>query len=321
MGPLTQPSGLQHHALFHDDDRTVASAAVSFVREGVEQGEWVFVAFDQHPVLPLLSAVFRGEPGVLFTPRDEGARPVRVLDQYQRTMDAGLRKGVRSFRAIGYLDLAGSDLDWAEWLRYEAAFAGLGDYPLCALCTWDTRTLTRQQTVAFRDAHPCLVEPGGQERRNEEYADPVELVSRPEHLPPPDPLQAGPPHYTAEADPDLRHLRVDIYPVALTSALPRRKIDDFVKAVGGVVLNAFTHGREPVRVRIWQGPDTLVCTVTDQGPGIDDPFVGYLRPAPASPRDPIPTGGYGLWAARQLCDTLDYASDDDGFTVRLVTRA
>lgn len=316
MSESTRTAGLQHDALFYDDDRTLASAAVSFVREGVERGEQVFVAFDQHPIQPLLTAVFRGEPGVVFTHRDRDSRPVQLLDQYQRTMDDGLRRGARRFRAIGYLDLADSDLEWAEWLRYEAAFAGLGQYPLHALCTWDTRKVTPQQVAAFRSAHPCLVGEDGP-RPNPEYVDPVELVGRPEHRPSPDPAQQGRPHFENVVGPDLRHLQVEIYPVALSSALSRVKIDDFVKAVGAVVDNAHQHGKGPVCLRLWVQPHRLVGTVTDHGPGIADPFLGYLQPPRNVPGQPAPAGGLGLWAARQLCDTLDYGASADGFTVRL----
>lgn len=317
MSEPARTTGLQHEALFYDDDRTLASAAVSFVRDGVERGETVFVAFDQHPVMPLLTAVFRGEPGVVFTHRDAATRPARVLDQYQRTMEDGLRQGTRGFRAIGYLDLADSDLDWAEWLRYEAAFGGLGHYPLHALCTWDTRKLTRQQTAAFRSAHPGLRDKSGH-GSNQEYVDPVELVGRPEYRPTRDPVQTGAPHFENVVGPELRQLRVEIYPVALSSALSRVKIDDFVKAVGAVVLNAHQHGKGPVCLRLWVQPHTLVCTVTDHGPGIADPFLGYVQPPRSTPDKPAPTGGLGLWAARQLCDTLDYRATADGFTVRLV---
>ena len=316
MAEFTRTTGLQHDGLFYDDDQTLASAAVSFIRQGVEREETVLVAFDKHPVLPLLSALFRGEPSVVFTHRDRSSRPARVLDQYQRTMDEGLRQGARGFRGVGYLDLDDTDLAWVEWLRYEAAFGCLRDYPLHALCTWDTRRMSRQQVAAFRSTHPTVLEGEGT-LGNEEYVDPVDLVNRPEHRPSPDPTQADPPHFESVVGPDLRPLRVDIYPVTLVSALPRVKIDDFVKAVGAVVLNAHSHGKGPVGLRLWVQPHKLVCTVTDHGPGIADPFVGYVQPRNV-PGEPVRTGGLGLWAARQLCDIVDYGSTTDGFTVRLV---
>ena len=52
----------------------------------------------------------------------------------------------------------------------------------------------------------------------------------------------------------------------------------------------------------------MVCTISDQGPGFDDPFAGY---GPAHGED-LSRGGMGLWLARQLCDHVDITHDDDG---------
>jgi hypothetical protein len=57
----------------------------------------------------------------------------------------------------------------------------------------------------------------------------------------------------------------------------------------------------------------VLCAVTDQGPGFDDPLAGY---APLDTRH-LDRGGAGLWLARQCCDRLDMSTDPDGFTVRL----
>jgi anti-sigma regulatory factor (Ser/Thr protein kinase) len=81
-----------------------------------------------------------------------------------------------------------------------------------------------------------------------------------------------------------------------------------------VVSNAHEHGRAPVTLRLWAADAAVVCTVTDRGPGIDDPLVGYARP-----RDP--SEGLGLWAARQLCDVLDYERGAEGFAVRIAAFA
>jgi anti-sigma regulatory factor (Ser/Thr protein kinase) len=243
-----------------------------------------------------------------------------VVDKYQREMDAGLRRGVPGFRATGFTDLDQGQDEWRQWLRYEAAVNRIfADYPFRALCLWDSRRLPAERAKAYRAAHPGLVGPSGL-RPNGEYVAPEELVSRPEHRPRPDPAQAGPPQYDADVGDDLRHLRLDLYPVALSSQMRSDALDDFIKAVGGVVLNACAHGSGNVRVRLWAPPHKLVCTVTDRGPGIDDPFVGYGKPAVKSPREAPGNGGLGMWAARQLCDRLDYGSGPEGFTVRLVSR-
>jgi anti-sigma regulatory factor (Ser/Thr protein kinase) len=62
--------------------------------------------------------------------------------------------------------------------------------------------------------------------------------------------------------------------------------------------------------------DRVVCTISDAGPGFDDPFAGY---GPAH-GDDLSRGGMGLWLARQLCDHVDITHDDDGVRVRLTVR-
>jgi hypothetical protein len=57
----------------------------------------------------------------------------------------------------------------------------------------------------------------------------------------------------------------------------------------------------------------VLCTVTDQGPGLDNPLAGYT---PIQTDDPHYAGA-GLWLARQCCDQLDAIAGPDGFTVRL----
>ena len=80
--------------------------------------------------------------------------------------------------------------------------------------------------------------------------------------------------------------------------------------------NAVVHGAAPVTVRAWPDEGRMHVTVTDTGPGPDDPFVGLLhRPGPES------IGGHGLWFAHQLCHQVTMARHASGFTVRLTVHA
>ena len=85
--------------------------------------------------------------------------------------------------------------------------------------------------------------------------------------------------------------------------------------------NAVRHGRPPVGLRLWTAPDRVVCTITDGGPGWDDPFAWY---GPAH-GDDLSRGGMWLWLARQLCDYVDirggeYHAGEGGISVRLTIR-
>jgi anti-sigma regulatory factor (Ser/Thr protein kinase) len=75
------------------------------------------------------------------------------------------------------------------------------------------------------------------------------------------------------------------------------------------------HGRPQVDLRLWAGSQRLVCTVTDHGSGLQDPFIGY---GPAHGED-LSLGGMGLWLARQLCDHVDITVSDHAVQVRLTT--
>ena len=321
MSGLTRTRGLQHDALFFSDEQMLASAIVPFIREGLDRREVVFLGCSGHPVFPLLGALFGDEPGVRFVDLGRPTRPVTVIDYYQRAMDAELRQGVTGFRAVGFVEFQDVGAHWVESLRYEAALnLVFTSYPLSTMCLWDLRRLPDGHAPAYRAAHPGIFGPTGR-RPNEEYVEPDELVRRPEYQPQPDPAQAGPPDFEADVGEDLRPLRMELYPLALSSHMSSEKVDDFIKAVGGVVLNACVHGTGTARLRLWAQPQKLVCTITDRGPGIDDPFLGYAKPAAVRPGEESGSaGGFGMWAARQLCDSLDYASEADGFTVRLVSR-
>jgi len=84
-------------------------------------------------------------------------------------------------------------------------------------------------------------------------------------------------------------------------------------AVSEAVLNACLHGRRPVIVRVWTGPDRIVVCVHDNGPGPADPLTG-LVPAPGG----TTSAGLGLWLIHQFTN-IDIAllAAADGFTVRL----
>jgi anti-sigma regulatory factor (Ser/Thr protein kinase) len=84
-----------------------------------------------------------------------------------------------------------------------------------------------------------------------------------------------------------------------------------VMAVHEALTNAVRHGRPPVRLRLWAGPDRVVAAVADGGDGPADPFAGLWR-------DPDRTeGGMGMWIIYQLCDhvTVDTSGS---CTLRLV---
>ncbi len=308
----TDERRMSHDVMLYDDEFDLASAAASFVHDGIEAGEVVLVNTSRHPVTPLLRAMFDGEEQVVVADRSVYSTPAATLDGYRRTMARGLAAGVTGYRAIGWIDFDTSYLPWQEWVRYEAAvnrvFAG---FPFRTMCPFDTGKVAAEVVDPVMRSHTGIYT-ADEWRPNPDYVDPEVLVGEGGVLTPPHPLQSTPPRMVLEPDRDLMEVRMEIYAATMFTALPRGTVDDFVKAVSEVVTNAYKHGGDPVRLRLWASDDALVCTVTDQGPGIADPLAGYARPA-------APSQGLGLWAARQLVDVLDFRPTDDGFTVRLTT--
>ncbi len=318
MASPVAKSEFRHDAIFYADDDEFASAAVHFVREGVERDEMVMVNTGANPVTGLLRAMFADEQRVVFGEAAYG-KPVGSIDHYKRVMDRALARGVEGFRAMGFLDFDNDYLPWHEWLRYESAVNRVfAHYPFQALCPYDTRDVDPQIVAAMRSAHPTVVEQG-RRTPSPDFVEPEQLVTRPGMATPVDPLQLDKPLLELGDVTNLRDLRVDVYSALMFSEFSRDDVDDFVKAVGEVATNGWTHGTRPVRVRVWSHSERLLCTVTDQGPGIDDPLRGYASTfGSAASRSLQPESGLGLWAARQLVDVLDYERADDGFTVRLV---
>ena len=301
---------LQHDGIFYDDDDQFMAAALPFVREGVDRGEIVMINTGSHPLTPALRAVFAGEERVVVAERQVYSTPAAALDGYRRTMEKGLAEGVPGYRAIGYIDFSGGNLPWQEWVRYEAAVNRVfHDLPFRTICPYDVSMLPRSIIDPIMRTHTGLVGPDGL-RPNEQYVEPDLLLADEALATPPHPLQSTAPRMVLEPDDDLRELSLEVYAATMFTGLPRRKLDDFVSAVGEVVANAHRHGGEPVRLRLWAAETAVVCTVSDAGQGIADPLLGYARPTD-------PSQGLGLWAARQLVDVLDYRTGRDGFTVRV----
>lgn len=306
------PRPLQHDGVFYDDDAVFMAAALPFIREGIERGEVVMINTVTHPLTPMLRALFEGEEQVSIADKAVYRTPAAALDGYRRTMEKGLAQGATGYRAIGFIDFDSTNLPWQEWVKYEAAVNHVfADFPFRTVCPYDVSGLPREITEPMMRTHTGLYGPDGW-RPNDAYVDPALLLADTGLDVPPLPLQAASPRMVLEPPADLTDLRLEVYAATMFTDLSPRRIDDFVSAVAEVVTNAHRHAGEPVRLRLWAADTAVVCTVTDSGPGIDDPLAGYSRP-----RDP--SEGLGLWAARQLVDLLDYRREPGGFTVRLAS--
>ncbi|MGN9774541.1 ATP-binding protein [Micromonospora sp. H33] len=139
---------------------------------------------------------------------------------------------------------------------------------------------------------------------------PPETFLRQERSITPDPIQATPPAVDLY-DPTAGEARAAVYRVD-QGRLPVDEVEELVLAVSETVTNALRHGRPPVRLRLWAGPDRIVVTVSDAGTGPADPFAGLLPAGNGIP------GGLGLWITYQSCNHVSRLHGPDGFTLRLI---
>jgi anti-sigma regulatory factor (Ser/Thr protein kinase) len=177
---------------------------------------------------------------------------------------------------------------------------------------FDTTRLPDQVLESVARTHPTVVA-GRTRTANPRFVDPAEYLRR---LPePPEPLQGTRPRLAVDAVADPVALRHAVATELAAVRGPREVVEDFLLAVDEMTSNAFRHGGPPVGLRLWTSAERVVCTVSDSGPGLTDPFAGY---GPAHGED-LSRGGMGLWLARQLCDHVDIRTGPDGVTVRLTT--
>ena len=110
----------------------------------------------------------------------------------------------------------------------------------------------------------------------------------------------------------VTELRHSVTSCAHASGLGGQRLDDFVLAVNELITNAVRHGGGRGWLRLWRQSGRLVCEVSDHGHGISAHRLSdRSRPAPET------AGGWGLWLARELSDTMDVETGTAGTLVRI----
>lgn len=309
--------GHDHDVLFHGSDVELLAAAVPFLQAGLAADEAVLLVCKDHNNQLLAEALDRDPRiGVLQRP-DIRTRTPAAIAAYRRMVEEQLASGARRVRMVGDANFGADPDTWAQWMRFEAVLnVALAPYPLSTVCSYDTRALPEQIRTVGHYTHPHVLTASAR-TVNPRYVDPATFLGRSATVHPDSPgttvVAFESDHLTHVAE--LAGLRHNVRSALAGSTAPRQALSDFVAAVSEVAANAVIHGRPGVRVRLWASPRELVCTVTDQGDGFDDPLAGYL---PVRTDDPC-RACRGLWLARHLCDHLETSRTSDGFDVRLAT--
>ncbi|GII23799.1 anti-sigma factor RsbA family regulatory protein [Planosporangium mesophilum] len=310
-----------HQGLFFSSPEELLAAALPLLREGLAAGDAVILACRDEYAALLVDAIGPHPRITRLPPVRVCARTATAIEDYHEMVAQRVAVGARRVEVVGEPNDFGANPDaWAECSRFEAICnVTLAMCPLTSTCTFDVGALPEPVIKDLASAHPFLLTPAGR-IRNERYVDPATFLRR--FAAGPDPVEETSPTVAFAAVTDLH--QVAALRNQLRAALDAHEVDlpimaDVVAAVQELVVNGLVHGRPPVRVRLWTPPERLVCTVTDAGPGFDDPVAGYMRPDPDDAFSP--GSGTGLWLARQLCDRVETARTPAGFTVRLITSA
>ncbi|TDB78177.1 MULTISPECIES: ATP-binding protein [unclassified Micromonospora] len=110
----------------------------------------------------------------------------------------------------------------------------------------------------------------------------------------------------------VTELRHSVGSCMRSAGLDGQRLDDFVLAVNELITNAVRHGGGQGWLRLWRHTGEIVCEVADHGGGISAQRLSdRSRPAPET------AGGWGLWLARELSDTMEVDTGPAGTTVRI----
>jgi anti-sigma regulatory factor (Ser/Thr protein kinase) len=320
----------RHDAVMYETDADFVAAAARHLGEGAARGEELVIACTTERARLVLDAVEDPSAVTVLGNGDTYPSPCSAMESYVGATRRAVAAGAAGLRVVGELPVGTDDHPhtWPGWSRYEAAVNDvLMTLPFNALCAYDARRTDDSLLAAVRETHTHTWR-GGVRQVNPDYRDAADCLSR----------WSDPPVLGVERKAPL--LEVTGIGDAAAVRAARRRVGDLLSAhdtalvedvahfppadptlveaseyllgVDEVLVNAITHGGGPATMRTWALHDQVVTTVTDPGPGFDDPYRGYTtRPrADGSPE-------LGLWLARQMCDELSFRHDGEGFTVRL----
>lgn len=302
--------GYLHEAAYYDSDAQLLDIVVPFLRGGLDAGEPTVVALGEAHSELVRNAMPRSRD-IYYMPGGElYSRPAPAIHAYRRLLAEYVAAGAGQIRLLGELDPTAFGPAWDWWSRYESAVNhAYGDYPLWSLCAYHTGTTPPAVLADVSRTHPWVAAPDDRHEVSPDFVNPVAFLSQ-DRIVVPDPLQRQAP-VVELADPLPYQARAAVLDAAPHGMAPS-EVDAFLTAVSEAVTNAIRHGSPPVLVRLWVGDDRVVVTVTDRGPGIENPFAGLIR-ANGGDLD----GGLGLWLCHHLCSHVVTYRDGAGFTIRL----
>ena len=300
-----------HEAVYYDTAEQLVEATAPLLGQVLAEGDDVALVCTEANNRALMEALGEDDR-VLVLPRPEiYTKAVTAVAYFRDFVEERITAGAPRVCVLGEVDFGTSGRALDEWLRYEALLNhALSQFPLWSLCGYDTQVLGDPVLGTADLTHPFLRRDGIQEP-NPVRVDPAGLL----RLADADAtlMPVVEPTLTIPVVSDLTELHHQVTTFLGDLRMSRELVDDLVMAVHEVTINGLRHGQPPVTVRFWAAPGRVECTVTDQGSGFEDPFVGYVRGG----GEELPEGRFGLWLARRLCDEVVMGRTSEGFTTRL----
>jgi anti-sigma regulatory factor (Ser/Thr protein kinase) len=297
---------MRHSLLVYDDDDRMVEKMAPFLCSGLADGERTVVVLDRRKWERLAGALGSDADKALYIERDTFyTRPEAALAGYDGTLRRFVRDGASAIRVFGELPRCETDAQWNLWLTYEAILnRAFEHHPVWVMCGYDAREVPGPLLEGAFDTHPEMLTEGW--GRSPHYHEPEDVVRS--RTPTPAPL-AG--LHALSLDGGPRGFREALSAELEAAAVSELAAGNMLVAAEEVLANAQRHGGETLSVQVGRVGDRFVCEVSDDGPGIDDPLVGFLPPRPRH------ADGAGLWVARQLTRQLELVPSPQGATVRL----
>jgi anti-sigma regulatory factor (Ser/Thr protein kinase) len=306
----TRTRDFRHEAWFYAGVAEFLSAAVPFVRDGVEAGEAVMVATSAAKIEALRAELGADADAVTFADLAVlGRNPARIIEAWHEFIAAAAVAGVFT-RGIGepaYAERTAAELD--ECAQHESllneALAGTS----CWLaCPYDITSLDAAVLDTACVNHPIVVH-NAKHHVSDVYLAPT-VASFGSPLPPP-PDDAYSFEFRLQ---ELRCVRERVVRDARACGFDDNRAIELAIAASEIATNSIVHGGGRGTFVTWHEDRSLHCEFRDRG-HIENLLVGRLRPTGGA------SGGYGVWLANCLCDLVQIRTGEQGTVVRLHARA
>jgi anti-sigma regulatory factor (Ser/Thr protein kinase) len=302
-------TGLVHDALIYQSDAEFTDTLVPFMLDGLERGEKVCAVTTAENVELLAATLGSRADEVQFIDSEQWYRiPARTIAAYHYVIDNALSTGSPALRVIGEVEFGGTDIEHADWTRYESILnIAFCPYPAWIICPYDCRRLPARLIADARRTHPCAIQ-NRQRRHSTQFVEPEKFTAAlPVRLPE---------RLLGQLQPngELRTVRQLVNRTCAQLGLTNDHAAELCLVVGELTTNAIEHGAPPVTVSAWSDERALIYEITDAGPGPTDPCLGFVRPSASQPR------GRGLWLSRQLADRVEFTATPEGTSTRVEIR-